>query len=289
MDGGQRGEVAEMTDAVSLARRGLLDALDALQDHLDAIILVGAQAIYLHTGEADVALAVFTTDGDLVIDPSILGTAPLIEAALTSGGFEPLKDKDGQRVVGSWITDFDVAVDLMVPAEVAGSGKKSSRGVEAPPHDRYAMRRTRGLEGALVEYRVTEIVSPEPNDSRSFEVKVAGPAALLVAKLHKISDRLEQPPDRRDDKDAHDVYRLLRRVETATLAGGLQRLLGRPASKVVATEAIGMLRELFGSINAVGSLMAGRAEDGVGNPEQVALAVSILATDLLDALADQSA
>lgn len=278
-----------MTDAVSLARRGLLDALEALQEHLDAIILVGAQAIYLHTGEADVALAAYTTDGDLVIDPTILGTDPLIEDALKSGGFEPLNNKDGQRVVGSWITDFDVAVDLMVPTEVAGLGKKTSRGVEAPPHDRYAMRRTHGLEGAIVEYSMKTIASLEPDDSRSFEVKVAGPAALLVAKLHKINDRLEQPQNRRDDKDAHDVYRLLRTIETATLADAFQHLLAEPVSKAVASEAVGMLRDLFGSSGSRGSLMAGQAEEGVGDPEQVALAASLLATDLLAALADQSA
>lgn len=275
-----------MTDAVTLARRGLLDALEALHDHLDAVILVGAQAIYLHTGEADVALAVYTTDGDLVVDPSLLATDPLIESALTSGGFKPLQAKGGQRVIGSWLTDFDVAVDLMVPIEVAGSGTPKSRGVEAPPHDRYAMRRTRGLEGALVEHSVMTITSLEPNDSRSFELKVAGPAALLVAKVHKISDRLNQSQGRRDDKDAHDVYRLFRTVETASLVGAFQRLLTHSVSRAVAAESIGMIRDLFGSGTAEGSLMAGRAEEGVGDPEQVALAVSILAADFLSELAD---
>jgi len=33
------------------ARRILLDALDALHDHIDSLILVGAQAVYLHTGD----------------------------------------------------------------------------------------------------------------------------------------------------------------------------------------------------------------------------------------------
>ena len=31
------------------ARRRLLDALDALEPHLDAIVLVGAQAVHLHS------------------------------------------------------------------------------------------------------------------------------------------------------------------------------------------------------------------------------------------------
>lgn len=32
------------------ARRVLLDALEALKDHLPSLILVGAQAVYHHTG-----------------------------------------------------------------------------------------------------------------------------------------------------------------------------------------------------------------------------------------------
>ena len=35
---------------------------------------------------------------------------------------------------------------------------------------------------------------------------------------------------------------------------------------------------------AVGSLMAGRTEEGVGEPETVALQTAILASDLLDAV-----
>jgi hypothetical protein len=44
------------------AREVLLDALEALGPHRASLILVGAQAIYLHTGEADIAVAPFTTD-----------------------------------------------------------------------------------------------------------------------------------------------------------------------------------------------------------------------------------
>jgi hypothetical protein len=41
------------------ARRALLDALDALSDQRAALVLVGAQAIYIYTGEADVAMMYF--------------------------------------------------------------------------------------------------------------------------------------------------------------------------------------------------------------------------------------
>ena len=39
------------------ARRVLLDALEALTDHLPSLILVGAQAVYHHTGDADLLTA----------------------------------------------------------------------------------------------------------------------------------------------------------------------------------------------------------------------------------------
>ena len=39
------------------ARRALLDALEALAPHRDSLILVGAQAVYLHAGEATIAVA----------------------------------------------------------------------------------------------------------------------------------------------------------------------------------------------------------------------------------------
>ncbi|MEG0363413.1 MAG: hypothetical protein RR600_06350, partial [Aurantimicrobium sp.] len=55
---------------VVTARLALLDALEALGDHRDSIIVIGAQAVYSHTGAlTDVALAEITTDGDLAVDP----------------------------------------------------------------------------------------------------------------------------------------------------------------------------------------------------------------------------
>jgi hypothetical protein len=48
---------AQVIDPIYIvARAALLDALDALADQRGAVILVGAQAIYLHTGDADIAI-----------------------------------------------------------------------------------------------------------------------------------------------------------------------------------------------------------------------------------------
>ena len=56
-----------------------------------------------------------------------------------------------------------------------------------------------------------EITALDGTD-RSTTVNVAGPVALLVAKAHKIHDRLKgaaSKPDRLTNKDAGDVYRLM--------------------------------------------------------------------------------
>lgn len=59
-----------------LARSVLLDALEALDEHRDAIVLVGAQAVYLRVGEGDLAVAPFTTDADLAIERAVLSRVP---------------------------------------------------------------------------------------------------------------------------------------------------------------------------------------------------------------------
>ena len=52
------------------ARTALLDAADALAEQFDAVVLVGAQAIYLHTGDTDFAAAEYTTDADFCVAPA---------------------------------------------------------------------------------------------------------------------------------------------------------------------------------------------------------------------------
>lgn len=193
-----------MDELFILARRVLLDALDAIGDHRDAVVLVGAQAVYLQVGEADLAVAAFTTDGDLAIDPAALADAPPLEHALLGAGFAP-KSRDS---VGIWVTHrqtgegtpVDVAVDLLVPESVSpGGGRRAAR---LPGHDSKLARIVKGIEGAVVDVEVMRVAALEADDSRGYELHVAGPAALLVAKVHKIDDRKDT--DRQNDKDALD-------------------------------------------------------------------------------------
>lgn len=260
------------------ARAALLDAIAALEPHKASVILIGAQAIYLRTGNATFALAEATKDSDLAIDTRTLGEDPLLEEAMTSAGFilNPVSQQPG-----AWMSPNGIPVDLMVPEHLAGPG--SRRGVRIPPHSKHSARRAAGLEAGIID-RSPMTVDSLDGDGRSAVINVAGSAALLVAKLHKLGERVDAP-DRLNDKDAHDIYRLLVATETPDLAETMQRLHADEASQVATTQALGYLEQLFASADALGATMAGRAEEGVGQPDTVSASVSFLAQDLLSALA----
>ena len=253
------------------ARTVLLDAADALSEQLDAFVLVGAQAIYLHTGRADFAVAEHTTDADFCVAPEVLTDAPLLPGLLEAGGFSP-----GEHP-GAWSGLGGVRVDLMVPEALAGSG---SRGARLGPHGKRVARRAKGLEGALVERKRMKIPSLDPGTERSVVMLVAGPAALLVAKVHKIAERVGAA-GRVSDKDALDVLRLLQATETATLAAGLARLADDQLSAVVAAEAVSQLAPLFGNPQAPGIGMAVRTARPNAEADVVSASFTALVADLL--------
>jgi hypothetical protein len=269
---------ASTGDLLVRSRSAMLDALAALADHRDAVIVIGAQAVYLRTSSAPVALAEATKDSDLAIDPRTLGEDPRVEAAMKAAGFMP-DPIHGQP--GAWVNAMGIPVDLMVPETLAGPGGSSTRGARIPPHDRRAMRRARGLEAAVVDNTIERVCGLGPADRRVYDARVAGPAALLVAKTHKIAERIETPR-RLNDKDAHDMYRILIAVETEPLVEGFRRLLAEPVSAPVTDQALTQMSELVAAgPQAPIPMMAGRAEEGLGDPETVALSTSLLAKDLL--------
>ncbi len=56
--------------------------------HSRVVVVVGAQAVYLHTGAIELAVAEYTTDADITIDPALLHESPEIEAAMRAALFE---------------------------------------------------------------------------------------------------------------------------------------------------------------------------------------------------------
>ena len=262
-----------------LARSVLLDALHALGTQRNAVILVGAQAIYLHTGDAELAAAPMTTDAGLTIDVERLAAAPELATAMRAGGFEP-----GDQP-GSWKGRSGVLVDLMIVPHQSGRSSPSARGARIPSHAANVARITAGLEPVLIDHEGHEIGALDQNDQRTFVVQVAGPAALLVAKLIKLAERCAEEDagrkSRVDVKDALDVFRLLRGVDLETFASGFGCHAGDAYAWPVGERALAFLR------------VAGQSEEGrlarlvaaaSGGDRTIPASLVVLAQQLLGAV-----
>ena len=260
------------------ARETLLDAVEALAPHSDAVILVGAQAIYVHAESEDAgfALSPFTYDADIALDPELLGSSPTIVEAMSRAGFQ-LEEQPGLYRRGR------SQVDLLVPRAVGGPGRRAAR---LGLHGNRAAMKVHGLEGALVSHAHRKITSLTADADRSCILKVAGPAALLVSKVHKVGERLEDPDVRRRDalaKDAFDIYRLLRAIDTAELASELDLLGSHPVSRRVTSDALSMFRRLFSTASGMGTELVVRAVRGLEDPDFISESSVALSRDLLEA------
>lgn len=242
------------------ARTVLLDALAGLGAQREAVIVVGAQAVYLQTGDAGITgVAPYTTDADLALAPDWLAAEPQLEQLMEDAGFEQRGDP------GVWWksvpidgTPTDIEVDVMVPERYAPAGGR--RSVRLPPHGKMIARRAVGLEGSIIDHDRIEVAALDGVDRRRFTVRVAGPAALLVAKAHKLRDRLAAGNvDRIADKDAADVYRLMLGVPVREVRRRLDPLLADDRAGPVCRDAIDLLAELFGARGAEGVRMASEA------------------------------
>ena len=200
------------------ARRVLLDALEALRDHRSSAILVGAQAIYIHAGDATFGMVPYTTDADIALDPRSMAQRPAIEELMMVAGF-----RNGKQP-GIWLGTDNIQVDLLVPESVGGSGRRAAR---LSGHGDRTARKVDGLEAVLVENQIEMISSLVVGDDRRFDIRVAGPAALIVAKLYKIWERRDAPR-RLENKDAADILRLLQAISTERLVAGFAKITADP-------------------------------------------------------------
>jgi len=105
---------------------------------------------------------------------------------------------------------------------------------------------------------------------------------LLIAKLHKLGDRIrdQRRRDRLEPKDAYEAYRLMQ-LPKELVVDGWKDCLADERARAVGSEAVGLLKELFGTADAPGSKLAAdyarRAED----PDVVAASAAALANELL--------
>jgi hypothetical protein len=255
------------------ARKVLLDGLEALASHRPAITVIGAQAVYLRTSEAALRSAAFTSDGDLAIDPAVLGDEPLVDEALAAAGFR-LRDADqpGLWVRSEVVGDREVEVELDILA--GDSLTAGGRAARIPPHGKMSAKKVPGIEVAVVDRAPMLVRSLNPDDARSVAVDVAGPVALLVAKAFKIEDRLRDAakrPDRLVDKDAADVLRIMMAVPVREVSDSFADLVGDRRVGEVAIKGLALLRGQFGGADTPGVRMAVAALAGALDAERVRL------------------
>ena len=254
------------------ARRVLLDALVALEPHIDAVIVIGAQAVYLRTQDRMPHYQPFTTDADLVIDPGQLADTPLLGDAMLAAGFTSTREP------GIWMRhtkhpgfddDITLPVDLIVPSQIAP--RAGRRGARLPGgHGNRAARKTRGVEGALVDHDPLLIEALDARDQRRLIVNVAGAAALVIAKAHKLGERLATP-SRLVAKDAGDLYRLFEATAVPRMAATTE-------------EALDYLLQLFGTPRSPGIELATQALADVADASTVTSMVVGYVRDLAEAL-----
>jgi hypothetical protein len=244
----------------------LLDALFALAPHRKAFIVAGAQAVYLQTGLNEIAIAPYTTDGDLALDPTLLGDDPELEATMRQAGFELWEQAGGRVQPGIWIKTEEingqrivVPIDLIVPS-AALIDARGRRGARLGSHGKSAARRAVGLEAVLIDHEPMVIAALDPADARSISAEVAGVAALLVAKAHKIHDRVAtERRDRLSDKDASDVFRIMQTTSPEVAGATLGGLLTHAVAGEPVDTALRYFSDLFGRRAGEGVAMAQRA------------------------------
>ncbi|WP_312396883.1 GSU2403 family nucleotidyltransferase fold protein [Kocuria sp.] len=264
------------------ARSVLLDGLEALRDHLDHVILIGAQAVYLWAGEGDFSVSIMTTDADLALSAAELSPEPLIQDVLEKNGF--ITKAGGNP--GQWIGPTGIALDLMVSEHQAGEGRRSAR---IPPHGKETARRGRGLAPALVDFETITLGALEQDDGRTCQVNVAGPAALIVAKCIKLKERLEDKDtnkrDRAKPKDALDILRLLRAVDLDRIADGFSR---HQMDLAAAQESNEALTFLVAQSTTLTPTLPDLAEQAAAGDESAALSFTILVQELSNVLNSRS-
>lgn len=217
------------------ARRVLLDCLDLLAAQSNALVLVGAQAIYLQTPALDAGLPASTTDADIAIDPELLSANPDLAKVLESAGFRP------HTSPGTWFSPEGVPIDLMVPSGALPSSSRRTAPLEG--QGGRTARRTSGLELALRDNSTMELRALDASDTRIALVKVASPAALVVAKLVKLDERISgSRPDRILAKDASDVLRMLRYNDAAAIGATLGRFASEGVGSGTIETAVDFLR-----------------------------------------------
>lgn len=264
------------------ARSALLDVLELLEPHRDAIVVIGAQAVYAHAPAETTQYSTYTTDADLAFDPDLMASSPDIAVLLRGAGYQLEQQPNGGDQPGVFRSPSGIEIDLMAPQ--AALQPSTRRSAILPGQSKHSVRSVHGLECALVDCEIMVLHSLEVGHDRSVSVKVAGPAALVIAKLVKIEERSKGRRDRIVSKDAADLMRLLRHCDAVRIGHKLRELREHhPWLVPVINGALNYLSDDFHSSQSFLTQLVVESRADGETPQQAERALRVLAQRLLDA------
>ena len=151
-----------------------------------------------------------------------------------------------------------IPVDLIIPDAIAD--QRGRRGARLGVHGNQAARRAVGLEAALVDHNPILIEALDStDDDRHITAEVAGVAALLIAKAHKLHDRIATGRPAVVDKDASDVFRLMQTADPVQVASTLHTLTTSSIAGTSTESGLRYLVELFQRPASIDFTMAASA------------------------------
>jgi len=200
----QRTPSAELVQA----RRVMLVGLEVLSDQVQALTIIGAQAVFEQTRSNGGIPFTLTTDADTSLAPALIDTRSNIGADMAAAGFVQQRDRPGIWHYPVGEGEDPVGFDILAPSSVAGGG----RGARIPGQDKHAVGRADGLELALLDRQKMRI-SALDDSGVQLDAYVAGPAAITCAKAYKLADRIDARDGGKKNrvlpKDAGDIWRMM--------------------------------------------------------------------------------
>ncbi len=223
------GLASKLPEPTVRSRRLLVEVVRALGPFRDSLVVVGAHAV-MHHAEKLGFQPDSTADADAALNPLLVADSPSILHVMREAGLEPASPE--RPGIYGYAGESQIpqrqrtTIDLIVPESYAGAGRRAAR----VSGQKNALTRALGIELSLWD-RDSTTISTLPDDQAplSAPVAVAGAGALLVAKAHKIGDRLaelESKPHRLRPKDSKDIGLLMLASDPKKVADRLGRAVG---------------------------------------------------------------
>ena len=240
-----------MRFGVVMSRRLLVEAIRALDVFMEAITVIGAHAVHVWVQNAWGPIEMEATrDSDISINPVFVASDPKIIDLLRDIGVEPvLEDRPGvygYTKESGLHFNTRTTFDLIVPEVYAGGGRRAAR----IPGQKNSASRAVGLELTLWDRHLLTLETFD-KPFESVRTYIAGPASLLVAKAHKVHERLEQistRPERLRPKDSGDIALLMMVSDPLEVSELMfQNVQNHPEVADVVKKAARWLVEMYGN------------------------------------------